>query len=287
MPDVLVADKAGACYGVERALSIVHEQAASKDRVRTLGPLIHNPIVVRELARKGVEAVDSVDGARQGDTLVIRSHGVVPQVVEDAVAAGLDVVDATCPHVKKAHEAARQLSDQGYQVLVVGEAGHPEVEGILARAGGGAVVAGAPADLDDLELARRVGVVVQTTQSPERLAAVVGALAPRVRDLRVINTICAATTQRQSAAAALASRAGTMVVVGGRNSGNTRRLVEVCEASCANTHHVESASEIDPAWFDGLADVGVTAGASTPANQIDEVVARIREIVGFEAGAAR
>ena len=276
--DIQTARFAGACYGVERALHMVEGCIERGGAVCTLGPLIHNPSVVGDLAARGVAAIEDVRQAAPPATLVIRSHGVVPQVIEDAHGLGLDVVDATCPHVKKAHDAAACLAQGGYQVLVLGEAGHPEVEGILARAGAVAHVVSCVADLDGLQLKRRVGVVVQTTQTQAFLNEVVAALMPRVRELRVFNTICSATLQRQDAAADLARRSDAMVVVGGKNSGNTRRLFLVCREFCANTHHIETPDELDPAWFEGVGSIGVTAGASTPAGQVDGVVTRLREI---------
>ena len=282
MVEIRTARHAGACYGVERALSMVEECVADRASVYTLGPLIHNPIVVERLASEGVRAIEGVEEVDPGSTVVIRSHGVVPQVVERAYERGLDVVDATCPHVKKAHEGAASLAAEGYQVVVVGEAGHPEVEGILARAGANAFVAGSAADVAAQTLAKRVGVVVQTTQSQALLAEVVGALLPRARDVRVINTICAATVRRQEAASDLAAHADVMVVVGGKNSGNTRRLAEVCALRCPATHHIETPTELMGAWFDGAVLVGVTAGASTPADQVDAVVDAIAGLVGEE-----
>lgn len=283
---VTTARHAGACYGVERALRLVEECSSRRDEVRTLGPLIHNPVVVERLAARGVVAVDSVDEVEDGATVVIRSHGVVPQVAERAAQRGLNVVDATCPHVKKAHEGAAGLARDGYQVVVVGEEGHPEVEGILARAGTGALVVGDPREAREAHVGKRVGVVVQTTQSQELLAQVVAALVPRVRELRVVNTICAATVQRQEAARELAARVDAMVVVGGKNSGNTRRLAEVCASRCAATYHIETPAELHPAWFANVATVGVTAGASTPADQVDQVVQAIAALTGGQEGEA-
>lgn len=286
MPQILIAEHAGACYGVERALRMVEACSTCDAPVHTLGPLIHNPGVVSRLASQGITAVASVEELEGGGTVVIRSHGVVPQVVERAHELGLEVVDATCPHVKKAHDGAAELAAAGYRVAVVGEAGHPEVEGILARAGEGALVIGSPQEARDARhLGKRVGVVVQTTQSQALLAQVVAELLPKVRDLRVLNTICAATVQRQQAAAELAGRVDAMVVVGGKNSGNTRRLAEVCAARCANTHHIEGAGELDVLWFEGAGSIGVTAGASTPADQVNDIVAAIEALTG--AGTAR
>lgn len=289
-PVIEIAQFAGVCYGVERALDLAHKAAAAapvassgdapgKSTVATLGPLIHNPLVVRELEEAGVTSVDSVS-ACQAETLIIRAHGVVPQVFDEAAARGLNVIDATCPYVKKVHHAAERLVREGYQLLVVGESGHPEVEGIMGHAGKGAYVVSTPADLDALELRQKVGVVVQTTQTAEALSAIVSALVGRVSELHVVNTICAATQERQNSAAALAARADVMIVVGGKNSGNTRRLAQICAAHCARMHHIEDAAELEAAWFGNASLIGVTAGASTPAAHIDRTVEAIRALTG-------
>jgi 4-hydroxy-3-methylbut-2-enyl diphosphate reductase len=276
---------AGACYGVERALSLVNDAAIKHTApVYTLGPLIHNPQVVSELRERGVEQADTVEQVEQieGGILVIRSHGVAPAVIERARGAGLQVVDATCPHVSKAHDAARQLREQGYLVVVVGELGHPEVEGIRAYAGDEAVVVQEPSDLPTNLASDRVGVVVQTTQAAGALEAIVSALQKRGITPAVRNTICFATRQRQDAAKELAGSADVMVVVGGRNSGNTTRLAQLCRAACSRTHHIESPTELDPTWFKGAGTVGITAGASTPENQIIAVEQALGEIIGFD-----
>lgn len=276
---IVVAKHAGACYGVERALKLARACAQeSAGAVHTLGPLIHNPIVVRDLEQTGVQLAETLDDAESG-TLIIRTHGVVPQVIEEASSRGLTVLDATCPYVKKVHEAAAKLVREGYQLLVIGEAGHPEVEGILGHAGGQAFVVSNTSELDGLELGRKVGVVVQTTQTAARLSEVVAALAPRVKELRVVNTICKATGERQRAAAELAEASECMIVVGGKNSGNTRRLAEICSALCARTHHIEAEDELDASWFKGISTVGITAGASTPQEHIERVKARIEALV--------
>ena len=276
-PTIEIAAHAGTCYGVQRALDMAlaaAPQAGETAQVHTLGPLIHNPIVVRELADAGVGLADTLDDAASG-TVIIRAHGVVPQVIEAARERGLDVVDATCPYVKKVHVAAERLVREGYRVLVVGEPGHPEVEGILGHAGDDAQVVSCAADADALPLKGKVGLVVQTTQTAQNLAEVVASITPRVQELRVINTICAATSERQQAAAALAD---CMVVVGGKNSGNTRRLAQICADVCERTHHIEEASEIEAAWFTDAHHIGITAGASTPQEHIERAVERIKEL---------
>lgn len=277
--DIEVARYAGVCYGVERALGMA-EKAADEARkpVNTLGPLIHNPLVVNDLESIGVGTASNVSEVEEG-TLIIRAHGVVPSVVEDARTRGLDVLDATCPYVKKVHNAAERLVREGYQLIVVGESGHPEVEGIMGHAGDDAHVVSVPGDLDAIDLSRKVGVVVQTTQTPGALADVVAELSKRTMDLRVINTICSATQERQDSAAELARRVDAMIVIGGKNSGNTRRLAEICTAACPKTHHIEDASEIEAAWFDGVSHIGVTAGASTPASHIERALVRMRSLL--------
>lgn len=274
---VEVARYAGVCYGVERALQLAEEAASRGGEVHTLGPLIHNPQAVDALRAKGVEVAGSLDEVTSG-TLVIRSHGVAPEIIEEADARGLDVVDATCPHVSKAHEAAAELRDAGFSVVIVGEADHPEVEGIMAHAGGEALVVGSADELPARLPGKRVGVVVQTTQSEARLREVVDALLPRVRVLTVHNTICAATSKRQESAERLAGGVDVVVVVGGHNSGNTTRLVEICSAVNPRTHHVETADDLDASWFAGATAVGVTAGASTPDEQMQGVIRAIESM---------
>ena len=277
--NVVLAENAGACYGVQRALDMAREAAAGAGPVRSLGPLIHNPGVVDELERSGVHVAMSVDEI-DGGTVIIRSHGVTPDVYEQLANRDVEVVDATCPHVARAQKAAAELANAGCRVLVVGEAGHPEVEALRAyakREGMKADVVLAPDEVPD-DLRAPIGIVVQTTQRRENLDAVVKTVRAQGIDPIVKRTICSATTQRQDAAAELAARVDAMVVIGGRNSSNTTRLAEICKAGCARAFHIESADEIDPSWFSDCETVGVTAGASTPESQITAVIDRLRAL---------
>ena len=279
MVKVVLAKNAGACYGVQRALDLALEASGNSDSVRTLGPLIHNPGVVRDLESRGVRVANDLDEAA-GSTVIIRSHGVTPDVYEDIKQRGLEYVDATCPHVARAQKAAAQLALDGCRVIVVGEAGHPEVEGLRAyarREGLKVDVVSSPEDVPE-DLRAPIGVVVQTTQRRENLDAVVAAIKEQGIEPVVKNTICSATRLRQDAAAELAGTVDAMVVIGGRNSSNTTRLAEICMATCPRTHHIESVEEIDAGWFDGCSVVGVTAGASTPENQIESVVNYLQEL---------
>lgn len=277
MARIRVADKAGACYGVERALELAWTAVSGTgDDVFTLGPLIHNPRVVSSLDAMGAHEVSSVDEAA-GATIILRTHGVTPQEEERARAICAHVIDATCPFVKKVHVAVEKLMGEGYQVLVVGESGHPEVEATLAHAPGALAVCSAE-QARSLDLGPRIGIVVQTTQSLATLESVLAAVDDGVREIKLVNTICEATSSRQQSAAQLASEVDAMVVIGGRNSANTTRLAEICRAICEKTFHIEQAEELRGSWFEGVGSIGVTAGASTPSSQIASVVTTLESL---------
>jgi len=277
--DVRISKCAGFCWGVERALDMTLAAAEQAPKpVNTLGPLIHNPSVIRDLKRRGVGVIGDLPDTASGGTVILRSHGVPRGVKERLCDLGIQVIDATCPFVTAAQEKAARLKGDGYLVIILGERDHPEVLGLRSYAGEDSLVVESPADLPAKLPNKRVGVVVQTTQSQERLSELVAHLAPSAKELLVHNTICSATEQRQAAAMAMASEVDAVVVVGGRDSGNTRRLAELCRARQPNTHHIESANEIDPAWFGGVQTVGVTAGASTPPEQIEAVARHLKEI---------
>lgn len=276
---VFVAQKAGACYGVQRALDLALKASETQDEVHTLGELIHNPRVVEELKRQGVEIAHTVDEIESG-TVVIRSHGVAPAVFDQIQKRGLKIIDATCPHVQRAQKAAAELAEDHEWVIIVGEEGHPEVEGIKAHAlrmEGRVVVVSSPDELPQ-GLNGTVGVVVQTTQKLENLQNVVCALEGQGIKPHVKNTICSATQKRQEEANELACLADAMIVIGGRNSSNTTRLAEICRDQCERTYHVETTSEVTLDMLKSAEVVGVTAGASTPKEQIDEAIAHIVDL---------
>lgn len=276
---VVIARHAGACYGVQRALDMAYATILDGDPAYTLGPLIHNPQVVEELAEQGVSVASSIEEIEEG-IVIIRSHGVVPQVKTTAEEKGLPLIDATCPHVARAQKMAASLAQEGYTVIIVGESGHPEVEGMTeyARLEGTKVIVVADAEELPDAIEEPVGIVVQTTQSKENLDAVIEALQKRGFEPYVKNTICFATRQRQEAAAELSLEVDAIVVIGGRNSSNTTRLYDICKQRCERSYHVESPDEIDPAWFEGCEVVGVTAGASTPEEQIEAVISYLDKL---------
>lgn len=275
-----IAEHAGYCYGVERALKLTRKASESSPKpIHTLGPIIHNPQVVDSLAADGVNPIGDVDEAAAG-TVIVRSHGVEPAAIERARERGLEVVDATCPFVAAAQQRAADLVRDGYKLVIVGEHDHPEVVGILARARGSALVAEKAEDLVGLKDCKRVGVVVQTTQSIARLQEIASRLLETSSELKVFNTICDATTNRQKSAKDLARRVDVMLVVGGKNSANTTRLAQICRETNSATHHIETAKEISAEWFANARHVGVTAGASTPDWILDEVVVALSRLEG-------
>lgn len=272
--DVFVADYAGFCSGVARA---VKKAETAPKPVASLGPLIHNPQVVENLAAQGVRPVASLEEVKEG-RILIRSHGVPPQVLEQARAQGLEIIDATCPFVRRAQELAQELASQGIEIIIVGDPEHAEVRGLVEWAKGKAKVISKAAEAEALPKSLRRAVIVQTTQPQEVLQAVVTALLPKTVELKVYNTICEATRRRQEAAVRLARQVDVMVVVGGRNSANTRHLAELCRNTGTPTYHVEKAGELRSEWFAGVKKVGVTGGASTPAWIIEEVVKMLQHL---------
>lgn len=267
--ETVLAEYLGFCYGVRRAIQLARDSAA-RGPASTLGPIIHNPQMVARLAEEGVGAVDSLGAMPDGGTVIIRSHGVGPQVYEEARARSLTIVDATCPHVKKAQTAAHGLAADGCRVVIIGEKRHPEVRSIFEWSGGAAAVVETEAEADALPCCGRLGIVAQTTFSGARFEAIAARLLSKSNDIRIVRTICTATDQRQSAALKLAARVDMMLVIGGKNSANTTRLAQLCAEKTA-TRHIETASEIQDAWFHGIKKIGITAGASTPDWIIREV----------------
>jgi len=274
---VFVVKKVGFCFGVKRAIKLAFEQAKEKnEKVYTWGPLIHNPEVVEDLKKKGVYVVEDLRKIKKG-TLIIRSHGIHPKILEKIKSKGIEVVDATCPFVKKSQNKAKLLSDQGYPVAVVGEADHPEVQGIMGYANDCALVINPNRMKKNFRRFKRLGVVAQTTLNIEAFRQVIGKLVEKVDELKVFNTICHATAQVQKDTLELAKKVDLMIVVGGHNSANTTRLAKLCKSLGTSTHHIETAKELKASWFKGKTKVGVTGGTSTPDWLIREVVKEVKK----------
>jgi len=286
---VLLAEKAGTCYGVQRSLDLAEEAFKKGKKVLMYGALIHNPQVIDALKAKGAEVIDSVKGVKNA-LVLIRAHGVPPKIIEELKANKNQVIDATCPFVSMVQNKAKALEDEGYQVVIVGEKDHAEVIGIKGSTAKGIVVekpeeiqniraqltAGKTVEekqVSDLFLPRlgRIGIVSQTTQSDENFSSCVKELVKMAMEVKAFNTICNATHLRQKSAVELAKKVDLMIVVGGKESGNTKRLKELCE-KIVETKHIETVSELSQKMFKGKKVIGVTAGASTPSFLIKEVI---------------
>lgn len=281
--EIIKAREMGFCFGVRRAVEMMEQEAAAGRPIASLGSVVHNPQVVGGLRERGVDVVASL--TEIGDRrLAITAHGVGPAVLEDARAANLEIVDTTCPIVTRAQQWAKRLLEDGFAVIVFGDPNHKEVRGILGWARGKAITLQDESEIDTLpdNLPSKIGVLVQTTHTEARFASFVNKLMQsrmhKISELRVINTLCNATTGQQAAAIELAHQVDLVIVVGGRESANTRHLAEVCHEEGVAAYHIERPEEIDPAWFAGVSRVGVTAGASTPDAVIDQVVARLEQI---------
>ncbi len=274
--EIFVADSCGFCFGVKRAVDLANNAADLEGETKTLGPIIHNPQVVNSLASKGITVAESLDDLDSGN-IIIRSHGVGPEIYEKAEEKGLHIIDATCPHVKKAQRDAKSVIDEGMTLIILGERNHPEVKSINLWANNEGIIIEDEKEVDDLPFAKKMGVVVQTTFSQFKFSCIIDMLEKKTKTLKVYKTICNATEERQNAAVKLAKNVDVMVVIGGKNSGNTRRLAEVCrDVKCA-TYHIETAAELEPSWFIGAQSAGITAGASTPDWIIKEVINRMNE----------
>jgi ribosomal protein S1/(E)-4-hydroxy-3-methyl-but-2-enyl pyrophosphate reductase len=278
---VVLAKNAGFCFGVKRALQFAEDAAKQFGRVYSIGPLIHNPQEVKRLAEKGIVGVDDLNQV-EGNYAIIRSHGVKPEVFTLAKEKNISLIDATCPFVKRAQSFAKDLSEQGYSVVVVGDKNHPEVEGIVGWSNNSAVVVENPMEAITVPLGDKVGVIAQTTQSDQNFQQVVDVLKKRKENLIVYNTICHATAERQESALALAKEVDLVLVVGGLNSANTKKLARITSEAGTPTYHIEEVNDIDFSWFKGKKKVGVTAGASTPDWIIKEVLQRMMEFTDQE-----
>jgi len=278
---VIVAKRAGFCFGVKRAVDIAFDEARKKKSgVVTLGPIIHNPQVVGQLDRNGVKTIDDINdiNANEAGTVIIRTHGIPVKDMEHLGITGLEVIDATCPFVKKAQQYAKLLKEEGYKVVILGDREHPEVKGIMSYAGDHVIVV---KDADDYSpLKGRVGIIVQTTKQVSVLKDLVSIAVEHALELKVYNTICNSTALRLKETEQLAARVDMMLIVGGKNSANTTRLASFSASLGVPTRHIETSDEIKDEWFNGIETVGITAGASTPDWIIEEVEKRICDIGG-------
>jgi 4-hydroxy-3-methylbut-2-enyl diphosphate reductase len=281
--EVIVAKTAGFCFGVRRAVDQVYEQIEhGQGPIYTLGPIIHNEEVVKDLEEKGVvvlEDSDSLEQIGQG-TVIIRSHGVGRQVYDQIKSRGLHLADATCPFVKKIHRIVEEQNRQGRRVIIIGDSAHPEVEGIRGWGDDRTLTVKNEKEMEALPDLRgeKLCIVSQTTYNYNKFKDLVEKFSEKGYDILVINTICNATQERQVEAERIASQVEAMVVIGGKNSSNTRKLYEICRKECRNTYYIQTVGDLNPESVSSVRSVGITAGASTPKNIIEEVHTNVRAI---------
>ena len=268
---VLVAEKCGFCHGVRNAISVAEKVLAEENDVYSFGPIIHNRDVVKQLAKCGLKTVSKVEEISSG-TVLIRSHGAAPDQIARLKERGLKIVDATCVLVKRVQHIASELEEEGYQVVIIGEENHPEVQAVVGCARNVVVMANV-SDLQRLPENARLGVVCQTTQNPEHFGKMLGAMGRgSFSELKVINTLCKEAIKRQESAIRLCKQVDIMFVLGGLESANTRRLAELCAKVNKQTFHLQNRNELDTHVLHGKNTAGVTAGASTPDWIISEFV---------------
>jgi 4-hydroxy-3-methylbut-2-enyl diphosphate reductase len=277
--EIILAKHQGFCGGVRRAVEM-SERAAQEHPggVQTWGPLIHNPQVVGKLEAAGVGVTQRLD-TLGGEAFVVSAYGVEHQVLDEARARGMKIIDATCPVVTHAHALAYKLAEEGYMLIAVGDHGHPEMVTLKEALGDKVTIVHTREEAARVKLRGKIGVISQTTQSMENFRQIVGDIALRTKELKVVNTLCPAITVRQEEAEVLVDKVDALVIVGGHHSSNTTRLAEIGRTRDVPTHHVEVPEELDPAWFAGVQRVGVMSGASTPDWIIAQVIRRL-EVIG-------
>ncbi len=280
--EVILAEHAGFCFGVKKAVDTVYEQVEHKDKkIYTYGPIIHNEEVVKDLESKGVEVVNNVDdlsNVSEDGTIVIRAHGIPRETEEKIKQKGISYVDATCPFVKRIHRIVDEESQKGRTIVITGNAKHPEVEGIVSWANGPVYVIESLEDAQKfaLPVETELTLVSQTTFNYKKFKDVVEIFNGKGYNINIVNTICNATQERQTEAEKIAAEADAMIVIGGTSSSNTRKLYEICSGKCKHTYFVQTVDDLPKDFPEGIYKVGITAGASTPKNIIEEVQTHVR-----------
>ena len=275
------ADKLGLCFGVKRAINMLKEIANKYGEIETLGPLAHNRLLVETLTNLGIKPINHLDQA-QGRILAITTHGASPAVISEIEARHIHVIDTTCPIVRKAQDTAKELAEAGFEVVIFGEAEHSEVKGLLGWTGGKGIAALNAKQIDKSgKSPSRLGIISQTTQTQfafiEFVRQLMDMVGPKIEEMRLVNTLCKVTQGQQEAAIKLARKSQLMIVIGGSNSANARHLVEIC-SPLVETHLVETVEEVDNSWLVGKHHIGITAGASTPDEAVEELIAKLRSL---------
>ncbi len=282
---VLLARENGFCFGVKKAVELTEAAAETGAHVHNLGQVVHNPTISRRLAERGVKVIKDVGEAADG-VVVIRAHGVPPAVRQEIEARGLECIDATCSLVLRAQRFTKQLADEGYSVIILGTAEHPEVVGLRAFAGPTYRIVETEEEWSKLPKMKKAGVVSQSTQPPWAFTALVAHVATISQEMKVFNTVCPVTVKRQVAASELAEQVRTIIVVGGKNSANTRELVNLARMQGRTAYHIEHPDELRPEWLRGEDTIGLIGGCSTPMDTLLEVKERAGSLGTEEPAAA-
>lgn len=276
MVKITIADSAGFCFGVKRAIDLAQDIASKNKAVYTFGPLIHNPQEVSRLEKENIKVIEDYSKIEKG-VLVLRTHGIPLDIYENlSKKKNIKIVDAACPFVKKAQDIIKELSKDSEQIVIVGEKKHPEVVALVSYGKGKCLVVEDKKDVKNVKKTDIIYIVSQTTQSPKKFEEIVNEIS-KISQVKVFNTICRATFDRQTAAEKLAKEVDVMIVIGGKNSGNTTRLYQIC-SNITKTYHIENVDEIEISWFNNVKTVGITAGASTPDWIIKNIERRIKEV---------
>ncbi|MBN2816112.1 MAG: 4-hydroxy-3-methylbut-2-enyl diphosphate reductase [Campylobacterales bacterium] len=271
-----LAENYGFCFGVKRAIKIAEE---NKDSA-TYGPLIHNSKEIARLDKDfNVGLIEDFKSFKAGDTAIVRTHGIVKDELEQLHKSGINVIDATCPFVTKPQEIAQEMSEEGYDVVIFGDAAHPEIKGVQSYATHGAIVVTDVEDVKKLKFKEKIALISQTTRKVEDYLAIANYLVPRYKEVRVFNTICNATFDNQLAVRDISEISDVMIIIGGKNSSNTKQLFNIAKEKCSDSYHIEDENEIDYSWFEGKERCGVSAGASTPDWIIKNVINAIEKRV--------
>lgn len=278
---IKLAKTAGFCFGVKRAVNTVYEQIEKGDKlIYTYGPIIHNEEVVKDLEEKGVKVIESeedIEKIEADATVVIRSHGTTEKICDLIKAKGANIVDATCPFVKKIHNIVAKKSEAGYHIVIIGNDKHPEVEGIKGWSKSSVTVINTEEEANSISISddKNVCIVSQTTFNYKKFHKLVEIIQKKVYNVIIVNTICNATSERQVEAKQIATEVDSMIVIGGKTSSNTQKLYEICKEECKNTYYIQTAKDLETVQLEGDV-IGITAGASTPKNIIEEVQANVR-----------
>jgi len=274
--EIIIANNSGLCYGVKRALQIVKETLSEeKGKVYTLGDLIHNPQVINDLEKQGIRSLEDLDDIQQG-TVIIRSHGVSPEIYKKIEEKKIKIVDATCPIVKRIQRLVEALAKEEEEIVIVGNKNHPESRGLIGYSQGRGIIIESELQAKKLPHKKKRAVLVQSTQDMDLFQKVVVALLERTEELKVFNTICQSTQTRQKSTSELASRVDTLFIIGGKNSSNTHKLFQISKRVLPNTHFIENSAQITPEMLKGAKKIGLSGGASTPPEAIEEAVVRIK-----------